>query len=270
MPTTEANGQTIYYEVHGEGEPLLCVMGLAADTLAWTLQLPAFSAGHRTIVFDNRDVGQSSQAAGSYEVADMAQDALALADALELDSFHLLGVSMGGAIAQEIALAAPDRVRTLTLAVTWASGGRWSRTLSSVWGARVHHMTREQRVDELMLLTFSDGFFENAEGVGFLRDMMLQNPNPQPAEAFARQLDASSRHGTADRLGELAMPTHVIGAEWDILVPVWKSREVAALIPGSKLTVLEACPHGLNVERAEEFNRTVLDFIAERAAPAPA
>jgi 3-oxoadipate enol-lactonase len=270
MPTTEANGQTIYYEVHGEGEPLLCVMGLATDTLAWTLQVPAFSERHRTIVFDNRDVGQSSQATHSYEIADMAQDALALADALELDSFHLLGVSMGGAIAQEIALAAPERVRTLTLAVTFAAGGRWARTLSSVWSARVQRMSREERIDELLLLTLSEGFFENAEAVAFLRDLMLENPNPQPVEAFARQLDASSRHGARERLGELTMPTHVIGAEWDILVPVWKSREVAALIPGSKLTVLEACPHGLNVERAEEFNRAVLDFIAERAAAAPA
>jgi 3-oxoadipate enol-lactonase len=270
MPTTEANGQTIYYEVHGEGEPLLCVMGLSADTLAWTLQVPAFSAGYRTIVFDNRDVGQSSQATESYEIADMAQDALALADALELDSFHLLGVSMGGAIAQEIALAAPARVRTLTLAVTFAAGGRWARTLSSVWGARVHRMSREERVDELLLLTLSEGFFENAEAVAFLRDLMLQNPKPQSPEAFARQLDASSRHSARERLGELAMPTHVIGAEWDILVPVWKSREIATLIPGATLTVLEACPHGLNIERAEEFNRAVLDFIAERAAAAPA
>lgn len=269
MPTTEANGQTIYYEVHGEGEPLLCVMGLAADTLAWTLQVPAFSERHRTVVFDNRDVGQSSQAEGDYEITDMARDALALADELELDSFHLLGVSMGGAIAQELALAAPERVRTLTLAVTFAAGGRWARTLSGVWGARVQRMSREERVDELMLLTLSETFFENPEGVTFLRDLMLQNPHPQPPEAFARQLDASSRHDARDRLGELSMPTHVMGAEHDILVPVWKSREVAALIPEAKLTVLDACPHGLNVERAEEFNRAVLDFIAERtAAPA--
>ncbi len=269
MPTIEANGQTIYYEVHGEREPLLCVMGLAADTLAWTLQVPGFSERHRTVIFDNRDVGRSSQVTETYEIADMAQDALALADALELDSFHLLGVSMGGAIAQEIALAAPDRVRTLTLAVTWATGGRWASALSSLWGARVQRMSREERVDELMLLSFSEAFFENAEGIAWLRDLMLQNPNPQPAEAFARQLDASSRHNTAERLGELTMPTHVIGAEHDILVPVWKSREIARLIPGAKLTVLEACPHGLNVERAEEFNGAVLDFIAERA-PAPA
>jgi pimeloyl-ACP methyl ester carboxylesterase len=130
-------------------------------------------------------------------------------------------------------------------------------------------MSREERVDELMLLTLSESFFENAAAVAFLRDMMLQNPNPQSAEAFARQLDASSRHSARPRLGELAMPTHVIGAEYDVLVPVWKSRELAALIPGAVLTVLEACPHALNVERAEEFNRVVLDFIAERAA-APA
>jgi 3-oxoadipate enol-lactonase len=269
MPTIEANGQTIYYEAHGEGEPLLCVMGLAADTLAWTLQVPAFSARHRTIVFDNRDVGQSSLAEGDYEIADMARDTLALADALELDSFHLLGVSMGGAISQEIALAAPERVRTLTLAVTFAAGGNWGSTLSRVWGARVERMSREERIDELMLLCLSEAFFENVEGVGFLRDMMLQNPHPQPPEAFARQLEASSRHDARARLGELSMPVHVIGAEHDILVPVWKSREIAELIPDAKLTVLDACPHGLNLERAEEFNVAVLDFIAERAA-APA
>jgi 3-oxoadipate enol-lactonase len=263
MPTTEANGQTLYYEVHGAGEPLLCVMGLAADTLAWALQLPAFSARHKTIVFDNRDVGQSSLAEGSYDIADMAGDALALADALELDSFHLLGASMGGAIAQEMALAAPERVRTLTLAVSYANGGRWGRTLSDVWGARVQRMSREERVDELMLLSLSEAFFENAEGVAWLRDLMLQNPHPQPADAFARQLDAAGRHDTKDRLAALDMPTHVIGAEYDLLVPVWKSRELAELIPGAALTVLNACPHGLNVERAEEFNSAVLDFIAQ-------
>jgi 3-oxoadipate enol-lactonase len=269
MPMIEANGQTLYYEVHGDGEPLLCVQGLAADTLAWALQVPAFSEQHRTVIFDNRDVGQSSMAAAGYGITDMAGDALALADGLDLDSFHLLGVSMGGAIAQEVALTSPERVRTLTLAVTYAAGGAWARKLSEVWGARVQRMSREERVDELMLLCLTEAFFENPEGVAFLRDLMLQNPNPQPADAFARQLDASSRHRAGDRLGALTMPTHVIGAEYDILVPVWKSAELADLIPDAKYTVLEACPHGLNVERAEEFNRAVLDFIAERAgAPA--
>lgn len=269
MSKLQVNGQTLYYEVYGEGEPLLCVHGLATDTLGWALQVPAFSARHRTVIFDNRDVGQSSMAEGGYEIVDMARDALALADALELDSFHLLGVSMGGTIAQEMALAAPERVRTLTLAVSYPGGGAWARKLSEVWSARVQRMSREERVDELMLLCLSEAFFENPEAVAFLRNMMLQNPHPQPADAFARQLDASSRHDARDRLGTLEMPTHVMGAEHDILVPVWKSRELAELIPGARLTVIEGGPHGANLERAEEFNSTVLDFIAERAA-APA
>ncbi len=124
MPFSEANGQRLYYEIHGEGEPLLCVMGLGADNLAWALQIPEWSAKYQTIVFDNRDVGQSSYADAPYAVTDMAADTLALADDLGFDSFHLVGYSMGGAISQELALAAPERVRTLSLCATWAGSGR--------------------------------------------------------------------------------------------------------------------------------------------------
>jgi pimeloyl-ACP methyl ester carboxylesterase len=265
MPTIEANGQTLYYEVHGEGEPLLCVMGLAANTLAWIPQIRAFSSKHKLVIFDNRDVGQSSMADGPYGVADFAADTLALADGLELDSFHLLGVSMGGAIAQEMALAASERIRTLTLAVTFSRGGAWGHKLSEVWGARRQKITREEHVDELMLLTLTRDYFEDAEGVAYIRRMMLADPNPQPPEAFARQLHASSHHDTQDRLSSLSMPVHVIGAEYDILVPVWESEALAELIPDSKLTVLEGAPHGVQLERADDFNRVVLDFIAEHA-----
>ena len=264
MATVETgSGTTIYYEEHGSGEPLLCVMGLATDTLGWALQVPSFSQRHRTVIFDNRDVGQSSAGTGPYEVTDMAQDALDLADALGLETFHLLGVSMGGAIAQEMALAAPDRVRTLTLTVTFSRGGAWGRELSKVWSARVREMPHERHVDELLLLNLSEELFEDPAKVEFARSLMLQNPHPQDPEAFARQLDASSRHDTRDRLPSLSMPVHVIGGEHDILVPVWKSKEIAELIPRAKLTVLERAPHGLNAERAQEYNDLVLGFIAE-------
>ena len=264
MPTTEANGQTLYYEAHGEGEPLVCVMGLAANTLAWALQVQAFAEHHRTVIFDNRDVGQSSIAEGQYEIRDMAHDTLALADALELDFFHLLGCSMGGAISQEVALSAPERVRTLTLAVTYAGTGNWGRKFSQVWGSHRQRASREEHIDELMLLTLSEDFFENEDAVAYVRGMMLDDPHPQPPEAFARQLEASRRHDSRDRLGALKMPVHVIGCEYDLLVPIWKQRELAELIPNAKLTVIERSPHGANVERAPEFNALVLDFIAEQ------
>jgi len=265
MATLDLDGRTIYYEEHGSGDPLLCVMGLATDTVGWTLQLPAFAERHRTIVFDNRDVGRSSYVEGPYEIADMADDALAVADSLSLESFHLLGVSMGGAVAQEVALSVPERVRTLTLAVTFAGGSNYARALADHWGTRATKLSREERVDELLLLTLSEGFYEVQGAVDFVRNMALQNPNPQPPEAFGRQLEASSRHDARGRLGALTMPVHVIGAEHDILVPVWKSVEVAELIPEAKLTVVERAAHGLQLERAQEFNEIVLGFIAERS-----
>ncbi len=236
MPTVEIGQTSLYYEEHGDGEPLLCVMGLSADTLAWALQVPALSQRYRMVIFDNRDVGRSSAAAGEYEISDMAADALGLADHLGLESFHLLGVSMGGAIAQEMALSAPERVRTLTLAVTFAAGGGWARTLARVWADRVRDAPRERHVDELLLLNLSEEFFENEGAVQYARSLMLDNPNPQDPEGFARQLGASSRHDVRERLPELSMPVHVIGGERDILVPVWKSRELAELIPGARLT----------------------------------
>lgn len=269
MPHVEANGQTLHYEIHGEGEPLLCVMGLGADTLAWTLQVPAWSEHFRVVVFDNRDVGRSSRADGPYEIRDMAADALALADSLELESFHLVGVSMGGAIAQEIALAAPGRIRTLTLCVTYPGGGTWARERARLWGQSALQTEREDHLDLLMLECFSEEFYENADAVEFTRQMFLASPHPQEPEAFARQLDASGRHETRDRLGSLTMPVHVIGAEHDTLVPPWKSQELAELIPGAELTVIENAPHGINWERAEEFNALVLDWLrAERPAAA--
>jgi 3-oxoadipate enol-lactonase len=266
MAIAEVNGQRLYYEVHGDGEPLLCVHGLSCDTLAWLPQIQAFAAAHRTVIFDNRDVGRSSMAEPGYDVADMARDAIALADQLELDSFHLLGISMGGAIAQEIALQVPDRVRTLTLAVTFHDSSTYAERLAEVWGARVRQVSYEQHIDELMLLNHSQAFYENPEMVEFVRTAILSNPHPQPPEAFCRQLAACACHDTRERLGSLTMPTHVIGGEYDILVPIWKSRGIAESIPGAKLTVMPEAPHGLSLERAEEFNAAVLQFIREAAA----
>lgn len=267
MPTVAANGIELYYEEHGTGEPLLCVNGLGADVLAWAFQVPAFSERFRTILFDHRDVGRSSYVEGPYEVADMARDALELADALGLESFHLLGISMGGTVAQRMALIAPERVRTLTLAVTFGGGGAWARERARQWGEEMLRKTREQRIDELMLLTLSEALYENSVIVALTRERLLAHPTPQPVEAFVRQIVASGAHEARGELGSLGMPVHVIGAEHDLLVPVWKSRELAALIPGARLTVIERSPHALHIERAAEFNAAVLDFLG---APLPA
>ena len=270
MPLFENDGRHLYYEVQGDRDPLLCVTGLSADHFAWTLQVPAWSQSFKTIVLDNRDAGQSFRADGPYEVADMAQDTLALVDGLGLERFHLVGMSMGGTIAQEVALAAPERVRTLTLVVTYAWGGRWARDFARLWSRAAAQRTDEEHLDWLLLQTVSQEFYENEQAIEYLRNMLLANPYPQPRDAFIRQLDASSRHDTRDRLGRLEMPLHVIGAERDLLVPPWKSQEIAELVPGARLTIVPRAPHGVNLERAEEFNALVADFIAQASAPASA
>ncbi|MGH2837121.1 MAG: alpha/beta fold hydrolase [Thermoleophilaceae bacterium] len=257
MPVAEE----LYYEEAGDGEPLLMVQGLGTDHLGWILQVPEFSKHYRVITFDNRDVGQSKQADGPYEVADMAQDALALADHLELDTFHLVDMSMGGAIAQEMALIAPERLRTLTLVVTFAGGSHWATERARLWSEIRGLIDHETHLDWLLLFGMSEQFYEDPARIEYSKQLIRANPHPQPVEAFQRQVEASGRHETRDRLGQIAVPTHVIGAEHDTLVPVWKSEEIADLIPGADYAVMPAAPHALNMERAEEFNELVLGWL---------
>jgi pimeloyl-ACP methyl ester carboxylesterase len=186
MPFADANGMSLYYEEQGGGEPLLCVMGLAADHLAWALQVEAFGSRHRTIVFDNRDCGQSSYADAPYEIADMAADTLGLADALGLDTFHLLGASLGGAVAQHVALAAPERVQTLQLAVTWAGSGAYAREKTRLWASERRLRTREDWLDALLLATVSEEFYENQPMVDFVKQVMRSNEHPQMIDSMAR------------------------------------------------------------------------------------
>jgi pimeloyl-ACP methyl ester carboxylesterase len=264
-------GREVYYEVHGDAEPpLLCVMGLGSDVSGWRLQVPAWSRRFRTIVFDNRDVGRSSYADAPYDVSDLAGDTLQLADALELERFHLVGISLGGAIAQEVALAAPARVRTLTLIVSFGGGGAWARERARVERAISARLSDAELLDQMLLLTLSERVYERPGHIQQLRAQIGSYPYPQGRAGFLRQLDAAARHEARDRLGSLALPVHAIAAEQDILVGAWKSRELASLIPGVRLSVIEGAGHAVNVERAGELNALVLDFLVEHEAAAPA
>ncbi len=268
MPYASIDAGDLYYEQHGHGPDLLCIQGVGADVSGWRAQIPALVSEYRVTVFDNRDVGRSFYAAGPYDVAALAADTLGLADRLGLRRFHLLGSSLGGAIAQEVALSAPERVRSLTLCVSWAGNGAWGRTHAQVAIAAAEHATEAELTRVLMLETLSEQTFEAiAAELETMNALVRAYPHRQRREGYIRQLEAGATHETRSRLPGLMVPTHVIGAEQDVLVPVWKSRELAALIPGARLSVIEGAAHAVNIERSAEYNALVLSFLRSAEEP---
>jgi pimeloyl-ACP methyl ester carboxylesterase len=264
VPYVDIEAGRLYYEQHGRGEDLLCIQGLSLDVSGWRAQLPAWSAHYRVTVFDNRDVGRSFYASEPYEIRALAGDTFGLADRLGLERFHLLGYSMGGAVAQEMALERPERVRSLTLCASYGGNGAWGRLRNRLAVAASARQTEAQLALELIVLTLSEQTIEQlGVEVEAMAELVLAYPHRQRREGYERQLQADASHETRDRLGRLRMPVHVIGAEQDLFVPAWKSQELADLVPGSKLSIVAGAAHAVGLERTAEYNALVLDFLRE-------
>ena len=262
MPTAKVGDINMYYEVHGKGEPLLLIMGLGSDMTSWIFQIQEFSKKYRVIVFDNRGVGGSAAPHTPYSTEFMADDTAGLLDALEVDKAHILELSLGGMIAQELALKYPQRVKSLILATTAVGPRSWAtHVLGTMLRLNQEGVNQETLTTLRLSWLFTDKFFDNPELVRTVIDTMLANPYPQPVHAYARQFDAATEHDTRDRIGKISAPTLVLVGKEDILLPIQMSEELAAGIPNAELVVLEGGGHGFLVEIAGKFNRAVLDFL---------
>lgn len=260
MPIVRAGDADVFYEIRGEGDPLLMIMGLAADSRMWMLQTPAFSASYRIITFDNRGVGRSSSPPGPYTMEQMAADALAVLDASGVERAHVLGISMGGAIAQHLALKAPERVGTLVLAATWCHRNPYLDRMSALGRLIADSLGQEALVRASMLWLFTPRFFLERERVISALEQMALAFQP-PVSTFVNQTAAVAAHDVREQLAAVTAPALVLVGRQDILVPPELAEVLAASIPGATLRILDG-GHAFNVENAEEFNRTVLDFLA--------
>ena len=273
MPKAKVDDIQLYYEEHGQGEPLLLIMGLGASTLSWREQIPTFGREFRVIAFDNRGAGRSDKPALRYNIALFADDTTGLMDALGIDSAHVYGQSMGGFIAQELALRHPQRVRTLILGST-SCGGRQAVAASPENLAGIGMMNvlapREAAEKGLPLL-YSGEFIARHRDVLIQRSLREAELRPPP-EALGRQIQAAVRHNTFDRLADIRCPTLVITGSDDKIVAPDNSRILAERIPRAELAVLPGAGHGYLVEKAEESNAIVLEFLRRhrRAATKPA
>lgn len=269
----DANGARLYYEIHGEGEPLLLISGLGMNHLGWALQTPVYAQEFKVIVFDPRGTGQSSSPEGvDYSISLLADDAAALLDALGVDAAHVYGVSLGGMIAQEVALRHPEKVRSLVLGATWPGGPHTVPPGDDAAVALAEFVGSGESITPALLeVLFSPGFLAD-RGAEFLEfGQRLAEYPATPAEVLAAQAGAGGRHDAYDRLPEITAPTLVIHGTDDTLIPTENGRILAERIPGAELFLLEGARHGYLFEKQAESDAAILDFLHRHlgAAPAP-
>ena len=263
MPKIQANGLTINYEVHGTGEPLLLVNGLADDLSSWAYQIEDFSSRYHVITFDNRGIGGTDKPAGGYTTADMAADAASLLGALNIPRAHILGVSMGGMIAQEIALRYPERVDKLLLCGTCSEASEANKRLYRVWQDTAPKLGLPQMMKEVLLWCFTPQFFQETPQAAQETEEALTGI-AQPVEAYLSQLHSIQVHNATARLSGITAPTLVLGAPGDLIFPPFQSRQLHEGIPGSTLRFTAHGGHAFLWEAPKEFNDAVLKFLAGR------
>jgi 3-oxoadipate enol-lactonase len=268
VPNIDIDGNDLYYERRGAGEPLLLIQGLGGNSLHWGEDfLGGLGDSFELILFDNRGAGRSGPLGeGEHTIADLASDALGLLDALEIESAHVVGISMGGMVAQEVVLAAPQRVRTLTLGCTFPGGPEAKMTDMEVVGLLAEAVLsgddeRTLRVGYEVMIAAEYGEREGA----YELYSELAGQYRAPIPVLMAQLAAIMGHDTSERLGEVRAPTLVIHGTEDRLMAVENGELIARLIPGAQLELLEGSGHMFFWEQPERSAQLVREHASAAA-----
>jgi 3-oxoadipate enol-lactonase len=237
MPHATVNGADLHYERRGEGEPLLLIQGMSGTTFSWGEPLLAdLERSFDVVDYDHRGIGTSSPQSAAFTIADLADDAAALLDALGWESAHVLAISMGGMVAQELALRHPARIRTLTLGCTYCGGPEGVLAEEAVV-QRLAAGLRSGDLDRAIRTSYevnvSAAFAAQEANYAAFRQMAVAAPAPVPV--IVLQMQAVAGHDTSTRLSSLDVPTLVVHGDEDQMLPVSNGRLIASLIPGARL-----------------------------------
>jgi len=257
-----SDGIQLHYQQLGRsnGPPVLMIQGLGADKHGWDLQRLALAPLYRTIALDNRGAGRSDKPHGPYSIEQMARDAIDVLDHAGVETAHVVGASMGGAISQMIMLQAPERVRSLTLACTACRIHDWRRELLSEWAETARTRGMAAMVGEAARWMIGPRSFRRLLPMfGWLGPLAFS----RPAHSFVAQCEAilAVDDDLSEQLGTVDVPTLVMVGNQDILTPRGDSEELADRIPTAELVVISGAAHGFMVEHATTFNRVLLDFL---------
>lgn len=264
MSIIKANNIDIYYEVHGQGEPLILIAGLSKDSPAWFLQLEAFSQHFQVIVFDNRGVGRTEAPDSPYSTQMMADDVIALMEVLNIPTANILGHSMGGCIAQNIAIQHPQKVKRLILLDTFAEVFGITRyVLELAVELQEKNLPLDLRMKIQLPWSFSDHFLGKPENITFVLNAVLNNPYPQKPYALLHQINACKKHNTKNALTKISVPTLIMEGAEDRLTPAPCAQELIARIPQTQHIVIPQAGHNGPIENPTFFNEKVLRFLLE-------
>lgn len=262
MPLAQIDAGDLFYEIVGEGPPLLLIAGFSGNTTGWLPVQPALAEHFTLIMFDNRGAGRSCVPPGPYTIAQMADDAVALLAHLGVERAHVLGSSMGGMIAQEVALRHPERVAKLILNVTAARPTPvLTRFLEANIWAIEHGMPPEDRAFWVLPWMASPAIMTAHEKVVQTLAVRQANPYPAPDAGMVAQAQAILAHDTLDRVGQVTAPTLVLSAAEDILTPAAGGQELAEAIPGARFEVLPRGAHVTAAEYPAEVSAAMLGFL---------
>ncbi len=244
MPIIEVAGTELHYVRAGEGEPMLLIQGMSATHLTWgDTFLTGLGRSFDCIAFDHRGMGRSGPAELPFTTADLAADAVGLLDALGIERAHVVGISMGGMVAQELALAHPERLRTLALGATYCGGP--DGTLMDpedvqMLGAAMASGDRERVFRAMWEINLSPGFREDDSRYAAFREMAMALPAPLPV--ILQQMRACAAHDTSSRLGEIATPALIVHGSEDRMLGASNGRQIAALL-SARLELLDGVGH---------------------------
>jgi 3-oxoadipate enol-lactonase len=267
MPLAHVGEIELSYERAGSGPPLLMIMGMSGTFDHWDAGFLAdLRQDFETVVYDHRGAGASTRLDGPVTIAQLAQDAAGLLAALELHSAHVLGISMGGMVAQELALAHPERIRTLALGCTYCGGEGSALTSEGVMRKLAEGMSsgdRERAIRAAWEVNVSPEFAANDDA--YARFLEIGRRRAVPLEVILEQMRAITSHNTSARLHEIELPTLVIHGTLDQMLPVQNGHMIAGLIPDSSLEVFEGVGHLFFWEQPERSAELVRAHAAVHA-----
>ena len=261
MPdVTVSSGIRLHYEERGSGEPLMLIMGLGAAGSLWEEHVLAYEQHFRCIMVDNRGAGESDKPDGPYTTKTMAQDVAGLMAALGIERARVAGISMGSAIAQELALLCPEKVRSLVLISSWAKCDRYTRTVFERFKTMRPLASPEDFVGLLQLWIAAPRYHETH--ADDLRQSRLEAAEGyMPLAAFGAQCDACIAHDTLDRLAQIEVPVLLTVGEQDIFTPLRLSLEMHELMPHSELLLFPETGHIHHWEDLQSFNAQTAAFL---------